>query len=171
MPLGARAEGLPLGARAEGLPQPALPPPARRRGPHTFFKQAGTVARWGGYTVNLIHYADAAELCFAALTHAGADGKTAHGQAFVGCDGSPITFEVGGADRGEGLARQEGGRSGPSHLGRPRCRRAPPGALQPSGWEWWLAGQQPRLPRGSMADQGQRGCLAAADHWRHPSSP
>jgi hypothetical protein len=35
------------------------------RGAHTFFLKQGQVARWGGYTVNLIHYEDAASLCVA----------------------------------------------------------------------------------------------------------
>lgn len=38
-------------------------PPSRRRGAHTFFLRQGEVARWGGYTVNLIHYEDAARMC------------------------------------------------------------------------------------------------------------
>jgi hypothetical protein len=33
-----------------------------RRGAHTFFLRTGQVPRWGGYTVNLIHYEDAASL-------------------------------------------------------------------------------------------------------------
>ena len=33
-----------------------------RRGAHTFFLRTGEVPRWGGYTVNLIHYEDAASL-------------------------------------------------------------------------------------------------------------
>jgi len=33
-----------------------------RRGAHTFFLKAGRVERWGGYTVNLLHYEDAALL-------------------------------------------------------------------------------------------------------------
>ena len=32
------------------------------RGAHTFFLRTGDVPRWGGYTVNLIHYEDAALL-------------------------------------------------------------------------------------------------------------
>ncbi len=35
------------------------------RGAHTFFLRAGQVDRWGGYTINLIHYEDAASLCLA----------------------------------------------------------------------------------------------------------
>lgn len=35
------------------------------RGAHTFFLRQGQVSRWGGYTVNLIHYEDAASLCVA----------------------------------------------------------------------------------------------------------
>lgn len=41
--------------------------PACRRGAHTFFLRQGEVPRWGGYTVNLIHYEDAAGLCLAVL--------------------------------------------------------------------------------------------------------
>ena len=41
--------------------------PACCRGAHTFFLRQGEVARWGGYTVNLIHYEDAAGLCLAVL--------------------------------------------------------------------------------------------------------
>ena len=36
-----------------------------RRGAHTFFLKAGRVERWGGYTVNLLHYEDAALLAAA----------------------------------------------------------------------------------------------------------
>lgn len=35
---------------------------AMHRGAHTFFLRTGQVPRWGGYTVNLIHYEDAAGL-------------------------------------------------------------------------------------------------------------
>lgn len=35
------------------------------RGAHTFFLKQGEVARWAGYTVNLIHYEDAASLIVA----------------------------------------------------------------------------------------------------------
>ena len=33
-----------------------------QRGAHTFFLRAGKVQRWAGYTLNLIHYQDAARL-------------------------------------------------------------------------------------------------------------
>ena len=33
------------------------------RGAHMFFLRQGTVERWGGHIVNLIHYEDAAEFC------------------------------------------------------------------------------------------------------------
>ena len=33
-----------------------------RRGAHTFFLKAGKVERWGGSTVNLLHYEDGALL-------------------------------------------------------------------------------------------------------------
>lgn len=39
-----------------------------QRGAHTFFLRMGKVPRWGDYTVNLIHYEDAARLA-AAVSH------------------------------------------------------------------------------------------------------
>lgn len=36
-----------------------------QRGAHTFFLRKGVVPRWAGYTVNLIHYEDAALLALA----------------------------------------------------------------------------------------------------------
>ena len=33
-----------------------------RRGAHTFFLKAGRVERWGGSTINLLHYEDGALL-------------------------------------------------------------------------------------------------------------
>ncbi|KAI3433574.1 hypothetical protein D9Q98_003385 [Chlorella vulgaris] len=64
------------------------------RGAHTFFLRQGEVARWAGYTVNLIHYEDAASLCLAALSGRGAPaGQPYRGRTFLGCDGSPVTFE------------------------------------------------------------------------------
>eukprot|EP00891_Asterochloris_glomerata_P002053 jgi/Astpho2/2053/Aster-00549 len=60
------------------------------RGAHTFFIRQGKVARWGGYTVNLIHYEDAASLSIAALKAAA---KGSRGQMYVGADGSPVTFQ------------------------------------------------------------------------------
>ena len=38
---------------------------ASGRGPHTFFVKQGQVLRWPGYTVNMLHYEDAASLCYA----------------------------------------------------------------------------------------------------------
>ena len=38
---------------------------AVQRGAHTFFLRMSKVPRWGGYTVNLIHYEDAARLAAA----------------------------------------------------------------------------------------------------------
>jgi nucleoside-diphosphate-sugar epimerase len=59
----------------------------RARGAHTFFLKAGRLERWGGYTVNLLHYEDAAALALAALA------ARARGGTFLGCDGAPVTFE------------------------------------------------------------------------------
>lgn len=64
----------------------------RTRGAHTFFLKMGTVERWGGYTVNLIHYEDAAGLTAAVLRGQGSDGAGHRGRVFLGCDGAPITF-------------------------------------------------------------------------------
>ena len=40
-----------------------------RRGAHTFFLHAGRVERWGGSTVNLLHYEDGALLVAAVRCH------------------------------------------------------------------------------------------------------
>lgn len=73
-----------------------------QRGAHTFFLRMGTVDRWGGYTVNLLHYEDAASLAEAVLSGAGlssgSSGSTAppsswRSRAFLGTDGAPITFQ------------------------------------------------------------------------------
>lgn len=61
------------------------------RGAHTFFLRQGKVARPGSYTVNLIHYEDAAALCVAALA-GGASGEAFRGRVFLGADGHPVTF-------------------------------------------------------------------------------
>lgn len=102
-----RHHGLPLVEKAPGggttnQHSPTCPtcPPAYAiipcRGAHTFFLRQGEVQRWGGYTVNLIHYEDAARLCLAVLQGAGSpDGAPYRGRTFLGCDGSPVTFEVG----------------------------------------------------------------------------
>jgi nucleoside-diphosphate-sugar epimerase len=64
------------------------------RGPHTFFAKAGEVARYGGYTVNMLHYEDAARLAFAILRGDGAaDGKGYRGRVFLGADNHPVTFD------------------------------------------------------------------------------
>ena len=69
-----------------------------RRGAHTFFLREKEVARWGGYTVNLIHYEDAASLCLAVLVgQGGEEAGPYRSRAFLGCDGAPVTFEVGAA--------------------------------------------------------------------------
>lgn len=83
-----------------------------QRGAHTFFLRMGTVDRWGGYTVNLLHYEDAARLAEAVLSGAGLTGSGDGGggapsrcspspsppsswrsRAFLGTDGAPITFQ------------------------------------------------------------------------------
>ena len=102
------------------LAPPPLPclrcPPAHtltvpHRGAHTFFLRQGDVPRWGGYTVNLIHYEDAAALCLAVLQGTGAGTPEGGGGAqhhrsrtFLGCDGAPVTFEVGGVGHACGSA-------------------------------------------------------------------
>lgn len=57
------------------------------RGAHTYFARVGDVPRWGGATLNLIHYEDAASLAVAALQ----DGRP--GALYVGCDGAPLSYE------------------------------------------------------------------------------
>ena len=66
----------------------------RTRGPHTFFLKQGEVPRWGGYTVNMIHYEDAAGISAAILKGQGSpnDGKY-RSKTFVGCDDLPVTFQ------------------------------------------------------------------------------
>ena len=75
-----------------------------QRGAHTFFLRMGTVDRWGGYTVNLLHYEDAAGLAEAVLSGAGLTTTTTgssksgspsswRSRAFLGTDGAPITFQ------------------------------------------------------------------------------
>ncbi|CAG9467744.1 unnamed protein product [Pedinophyceae sp. YPF-701] len=62
------------------------------RGAHTYFLKVGEVERWGGYTVNLIHYEDAASLAVAILRGRGSEGYY-RGSVFVGSDNHPITFD------------------------------------------------------------------------------
>lgn len=65
------------------------------RGAHTFFLKQGEVPRWGGYTVNLIHYEDAARLCAAVLKGQGSqEGQGYTGKIFLGCDNAPVTFQA-----------------------------------------------------------------------------
>ena len=63
-----------------------------QRGAHTFFLKKQEVPRWGGYTINLLHYEDAAELCFRIL-QGGRSGAPFREEIFLGCDGAPITLE------------------------------------------------------------------------------
>ncbi|KAG2427367.1 hypothetical protein HXX76_012560 [Chlamydomonas incerta] len=60
------------------------------RGAHTFFIKQGTVARPGGYVVNLLHYEDAAALAAAILRGDGSG--PFRSRAFLGTDGHPVTF-------------------------------------------------------------------------------
>lgn len=62
------------------------------RGPHTFFAKVGSVERWGGYTVNLIHYQDAADLAAAVLRGDGCPGGYYRARVFLGADNQPVTF-------------------------------------------------------------------------------
>jgi len=72
------------------------------RGAHAFFLKApgGVVpGRAGGYTVNLLHYEDAARLAAAVLGGAGAPPEAAaagswKSRVFLGCDGAPLTFDA-----------------------------------------------------------------------------
>jgi hypothetical protein len=59
--------------------------------------KAGTVARDGGYVVNLLHYEDAAALATAVLSGSGSPPDPALGwrsRAFIGADGVPVTFQA-----------------------------------------------------------------------------
>ncbi|KAK9814534.1 hypothetical protein WJX72_007487 [[Myrmecia] bisecta] len=64
-----------------------------QRGAHTFFLRMGKVPRWSGYTVNLIHYEDAASLSLAVLEGHEKEGQPFRSRTFVGCDGAPVTFQ------------------------------------------------------------------------------
>jgi nucleoside-diphosphate-sugar epimerase len=64
-----------------------------QRGPHTFFIRQGDVARYGGYTVNMLHYEDAARLAVAVLRGDGAPDGHWRGRVFVGADNHPLTFQ------------------------------------------------------------------------------
>lgn len=59
------------------------------RGAHAYFLKVKEVPRWGGYTVNLIHYEDAARMAQSILNL----GAGARGQVFIGTDSHPVTFE------------------------------------------------------------------------------
>lgn len=61
------------------------------RGAHTFFLKAKEVPRWGGYTVNLLHYEDAARLAKSVVSGEGSG--PFRGQVFIGCDNHPVTFQ------------------------------------------------------------------------------
>ena len=58
-----------------------------QRGAHTFFLRMGKVPRWGGYTVNLIHYEDAARLVAAVspCPSASCSGRTQIASTSPGC--------------------------------------------------------------------------------------
>ncbi|GMH45424.1 hypothetical protein BSKO_13381 [Bryopsis sp. KO-2023] len=59
------------------------------RGAHSFFLKKGTVDRWGGYALSLLHYEDAASLAHAILKA----GEAHRGEVFLGHDSNPITME------------------------------------------------------------------------------
>jgi nucleoside-diphosphate-sugar epimerase len=59
------------------------------RGAHTYFLKVKEVPRWGGYTVNLIHYEDAARIVQSILSK----GKSARGHVFIGTDNHPVSFD------------------------------------------------------------------------------
>ncbi|GIL64354.1 hypothetical protein Vafri_18326 [Volvox africanus] len=61
------------------------------RGAHTYFIKVGTVARPGGYVVNLLHYEDAAAMGAAILRGDGSG--PFRSRVFLGADGHPVTFE------------------------------------------------------------------------------
>jgi nucleoside-diphosphate-sugar epimerase len=76
------------------------------RGPHSFFFKVGEVPRYGGYTVNMLHYEDAASLAVAILKGDGCGGGGGEGggsgassssfyrgEVFLGCDNHPLTFD------------------------------------------------------------------------------
>jgi len=64
-----------------------------RRGAHMYFLKIHTVPRWGQACINLIHYEDAASLCYNAMTMAGSGGEPLRGRVFLGCDNNPISFQ------------------------------------------------------------------------------
>jgi nucleoside-diphosphate-sugar epimerase len=118
------------------------------RGPHTFFLRQGTVERYAGYTVNMLHYEDAARLAVAALRSDGAAAAAAAGEQpaaagrrghiYVGCDGVPLTFREmvdacleSGQFTGE-VTFTGATPSGPSGLGKRVANDATRAAL---GWE------------------------------------
>lgn len=53
----------------------------------------GSVERWGGYTVNLIHYQDAADVAAAILRGDGCGEGYYRSRVFLGADNHPVTFE------------------------------------------------------------------------------
>ncbi len=67
-----------------------------KRGAHMYFLKIQTVPRWGESCINLIHYEDAADLCYKILVGE-EDGEAAagyhRGQIFLGCDNNPVSFQ------------------------------------------------------------------------------
>jgi nucleoside-diphosphate-sugar epimerase len=122
------------------------------RGPHSFFFKVGEVPRFGGYSVNMLHYEDAASLAVAIMKGGvagdggeagagGAGGGAAAGQQpansmfrgeiFLGCDNHPLTFdEMVRACESSGLAAYQ-----------------PPGKVKFTG---------PPPPEGAAAGRGKR---------------
>ncbi|QDZ21263.1 hypothetical protein HOP50_05g37920 [Chloropicon primus] len=58
-----------------------------KRGAHMYFLKIQNVPRWGDSVINLIHYEDAADLCYSIMT------GERKGEVFLGCDSNPISFQ------------------------------------------------------------------------------
>jgi nucleoside-diphosphate-sugar epimerase len=59
----------------------------------SFSLSQGEVARYSGYTVNMLHYEDAARLALAILRGDGNSEGPYRSKVFVGTDGNPLTFQ------------------------------------------------------------------------------
>ena len=95
-----------------------------QRGAHTYFLKVGEVPRWGGYTVNLLHYEDASSLCM----------RVREG------GGGASSLDGGRGAEGRGQGRREGregagggGREGAGGGGRPGAGEGGGGEGRPGG--------------------------------------